>query len=178
MLTLFTYTASIEGRPGDDPCRRQACLVWCRWLLTAGGRRGLLSAWATEQYCHHTEWEQRTFQLAYSEQMYCANAFRTGRRNSSFPTICLRMRICHLPIWDYLLICGLYGLYQVGHITGIRTKCNECFNHLKHHSYRLLLRRTELPVQYIYTDLSLIKNCVTLNLLWRMSAVYSTILCS
>jgi len=51
------YIASTEGRPGDDPCRRQACLVWCGWLLTAGGGRELLSAQATEQYCHYTRTE-------------------------------------------------------------------------------------------------------------------------
>lgn len=65
--------------------------------------------------------------VASSEGMYCANAFRTGRRNSSFATKCLRVRICRLPIWDNLLVCGLYGLYQAGHSTGIRTICNECF---------------------------------------------------
>jgi len=29
MLTLFMYTTSIEDRPGDVPCSRQACLVRC-----------------------------------------------------------------------------------------------------------------------------------------------------
>jgi len=65
--------------------------------------------------------------VASSEGMYCANAFRTGPTKSSFPTKCLRVRICQLSIWDNLLVCGLYGLHQAGHNNGIRTICNEWF---------------------------------------------------
>lgn len=79
-------------------------------------------------FCYYTSTEvNKSVSSESSEGMYCENAFRTGRRNSSFPKKCLCVRMCRLPFWDNLLVCGLNGLYQAGHITGIRTICNEYF---------------------------------------------------
>ena len=93
--------------------------------------------------------------VASSEGMYCANACRIGRRNSSFPTKCCA---CAAVAFLYGII---YWSVDYGCIKQEQywntNNMQRMFYHLKSHSCRLVLRRTELPVQYICTDLSLLQ---------------------